>query len=687
MTYPHLFSPIELAGHTLKNRWVMGPTAQGFEAGRYHEPHVIHYYRSRALEDQLGLVIVGGNAIDLSGRRRLLDKSPTLFGWRRAKGLTDALHELDTKVLAQLTHNGNDALHPLNFAASTIVHPETKRTGWRTPGMVADYLIRKFVAHADRAIHQGGFDGVELYAGHRSLLNCFTSPALNQRGDKWGLKTGFRFPKRLVRALRRKLGPEPLLTYRVSLLDLVPNGTTWAQLVSLVNGLSEVGVDAFSFEIGLGRNQVPAHTELTPPGVWFDFMSTLSEETGVPIFFGFGLPKAERLNEYLETHPTALVEVDREIVADAQWVNKYRMDDLEHARPDIDSPHKQLAKWTRLDWKCQEAQKRVERHGPNSPRPVLVVGGGPAGMSAALTCARLGREVTLVDDRAALGGLYRLATGVPGRDSIERLLQLREAELVEAGVTIIKNQHVSYDWIVKHAPESEIIVAAGTDMRIPDIPGIDSPNVYTFEDLFESTWTRRRHIAILGENSMALDIARYFCPKKTHARQEWLKAWGIGDPRAHRGGVLGVVPELFTSDRSVYLITGESLETLESALLKSGRYFDLSWLRMNGMRTFENADVSNIDNNHIRLLQRSSDDGDYKVFHQTPYVIPEGFEVADELVVVVTEGLEPRNDLVEELRDAGRAFMVAGAMNIEKHIWGASQASLDGTEVGLTISE
>ena len=690
MSYSSLFEPLTLASHTMKNRLVLAPTKTGFASAHLNAKEFINFYSERSGDDGVGLVILGNNCIDTTGRLHPFDHSTHEDEWVHATALTSTLHEQGTKVIAQLVHHGNDVRHYLNFSSSHTFNPDTQMSGYRLPGFVTNHFINKYVAHAYHAVKNGLFDGVEIYGGHRSLPNGFASSALNHRGDKWGLKSGFLFHSRLIRRLRNILGPEPIITYRLSLLELIPDGSDWESVCRLTKLLYKLGVNIFSFEIGLSENLAPINCELTPPGVWFDYMRQFALENNVPVIFGKRLPEPDSINEYLSSTPNSLVEIGRPLIADADWVKKVKNDALDTITPCVECPQRCLSSYLggRPQIHCVANPRLtkipVQNVKPANPKPLVIIGGGPAGMAAAHQARQLGRDVTLVEEREELGGLYRLAASIPGRDTVLELLEKQEQNLVDAGVTIIKEKKATYDWLMQEYPAADYLLATGTQSRIPDIPGIDSPNVFTFEDLLSSTWSRRRHIAIIGTSSLALDLARFFCSKKSHNQEEWLNAWGINNPKEHRGGVLGVIPELYTSYRSIYLILTSSFSELETSLTNSKRYYELDWLRMNGVRTFSNVTIEHIDNNHIRMIQRSTDDKSDKI--QTyPTVIPEGFEIPDELIVVIAEGLEPRTELIEALSEHDIPFTSVGSVKQENRLWGASLAAYDGYMTALKI--
>ena len=295
--YPHLFLPLKVGSHFLKNRIVMAPVETGLEKQDYFDPRVVEFYEERARGDGPGLFILGNGVVHETGLRNLKDPVLTAGLLNNAVRLTSVIHESGSKVLLQLQHHGAGADHMFAVSASRFRNRDTGRTLHRAPGLLVSHLISQYSLFAYHAILHGEFDGVEIYGGRLSLPNVFSSRLFNRRHDKWGLQARTLFAVELVRRIRSFVGPAPIISYRLSLLDLHAGGSEWHDLLAFAQALHYEGVNLFSFDIGFTPNSVPVNSDLTPAGVWVPFMEKFSREIKVPVIFGHRMPGPDRLDD------------------------------------------------------------------------------------------------------------------------------------------------------------------------------------------------------------------------------------------------------------------------------------------------------------------------------------------------------------------------------------------------------
>ena len=655
--FAHLFMPLKVGANFLNNRIAMAPVQTGFDNSDYFGADRIRFYVERVRHNGAGLVVVNNGIVSFTGRKKLGDSTLTPIYFANAKLLTNALHKENAKVILQLQHHGAEAEHPFALAASRIKNKDTGHVANHIPKFAISHLIQHYAVAAYDAVHRGGFDGVEIDAGHLSLPNTFTSPILNRRNDSWGLQGKHDFALELVRRIRGHLGPAPILSYRISLLDLYARGTPWIDVLTLAQNLHHEGVNIFSFDIGLSSNAFPVNCELTPEGVWLKFMEKFTSELKVPVIFGGNLQNPAQIELLLSQYPTCMAEIGTPFIADAAWVQKIRQNDIEKITPYVGhSPDDRIVSDSLYSIACPPiAQMEKSEHS----RKVLVVGGGPAGIAAAREAAVLGHEVTLIDEKKELGGSYRLGAMIPGRGKILDLIAAWERELVRLGVEIRLETKVTGRLIEEEYPEHALVLAVGRESTLPNLPGIDCQNVLTPEDLLEKHLPVGHRVAVIGRGPLAVDIARYLSAPAIDDPEEWFCAWGIGDPAEHRGGVLGVIPHLATPTRHTDLINLDSSASFEKDLTALNRFYELQWLRMHGVNTFEQTEIEQIDVHSIKVRSGEENEGSFylRVDH-----------------VVVADGFEPRDELSEELMALDKEYLLVGSCEQLSSDYSASRA-------------
>lgn len=638
----------------------MAPIATGFDGSDCFGTERIRFYLDRVRNHGAGLVIVNNGIVSFTGKKKLSDCKLTQTYFRNAKGLTDAIHKEGAKVLLQLVHNGGEAEHPFALAASRIKNKDTGNVANRIPKFAIDHLIQHYAVAAYEAVHLGGFDGVEIDAGHLSLPNTFTSPILNRRSDSWGLQGKHDFALELVQRIRGHLGPQPILSYRISLLDLYAKGTPWIDVLTLAQNLHHEGVNIFSFDIGLSSNAFPVDCELTPEGVWTPFMEKFTSEIKVPVIFGGNLQNPEHIATLLAKYPTSMAEIGKPFVADACWVQKIRKGDVSSIIPYVGHANKDHISNDNIYSIAAPAVNQIQQS--ENVKKILVVGGGPAGIAAAREAAILGHKVTLIEEKKELGGLFRLGAKIPGRRKILNIITAWKEELLRLGVEIRLETTVTGRLIEDDFPDHAILLAVGRESTLPSLPGIDNPNVLTPEDLFEKQMPVGHRVAVIGSGPLAVDIARFLSAPAIEDPEKWFCAWGIGDPAKYRGGVLGVIPHLATPPRHTDLINLNPKGSFEKDLTAINRFYELQWLRMHGVNTFEQTEIEQIEVHSIKVRSDDDQQGSFslRIDH-----------------VVVADKFEPRDELSDELNVLDKEYVLVGSCNQASSDYSASRAVQD----------
>lgn len=667
MSFDALFAPCVIGGRSLANRIVLAPRSLRLspEAMR-----IWFEYRKGA-----GLCIVPGVAPHFSGK--LESASPVLGPGtvNDFRSVADVIKANGARAVLQLSHAGACADHPFALAASAFWNPQTKRRAHKAPSVGFPALFRAYGRAAYRAVHDAGYDGVEIDGGGLTLPNTFFSGVLNKRRDVWG-RDRTRFGVELVERVRSYLGPTPILAFRFSLMDFDPEGPAWNEILAYAHALEAAGVNCFSISLGLRQGEIPVQCAMTPPGTWIPVTEQFANELKSPVIFSGPLPPLADLHALLMRRPGSLVEVDREVTADPAWCAHVRED--APIRPcmrcaggcPIPQPDDGLPA-------CPSAPETFV-NGWNDPVPltsekeVVVVGGGPAGMSAARAARLRGARVRLIEKRAKLGGGLWAAAKLPGQEGWGKLAEEMTETLERLGVEITTGVQVDAEWMLRERGEAHVILAIGTRPIIPDIPGIDGPNIITYEDLMTDGAPVGRRIAVLGDTYAGRAVAALLiAPNDNISREAWLRAWGIGSPVRHPGGMFGFVPHIEPPMRSVTLIS-ERPGIVGADLLHTPRAYELQWLRMNGVQTVGHAHVDSIDPYAIRI--RTGEDGAQQHILRVDHI-------------VLALGCEPKKELADALRAHGITFEGVDSQTAPLHAWRASWALRNGFESAMRIPE
>lgn len=665
MSFDALYAPSVIGGKTLSNRIVLAPRSLRLS------PTALATWFSR--RTGAGLCIVPGTAAHFTGK---LHSNDTVFQGAYVEtlaGVARIIQAQGARAVMQLTHAGAAADHPFALSASRLWNPNTERWAHRTPKLLLPRIFHSFGQCAYHAVHDAGFDGIEIDGGGLSLANTFFSSAINHRRDAWG-RDRTRFGIELVERVRAYLGPTPILAFRLSLMDFDPEGPGWNEILTYAHALENAGVNCFSFAFGLHSEQIPVHCALTPEETWIPVIEQISGELRSPVIYQGPFGDPAQTHALLLRRPGDLIELDQEVTAEPNWPVRIRANDS-----------------VRTCLRCRGGCPTFHSHTGlpacpldpegfipdwNNPIPmatteeVLVIGGGPAGMAAARTARLRGARVRLVEQRTKLGGGLTAAARQPGQKHWENLANTMAEELKAMGVEILLSTRVDGPWLAQYRNHARVVLAVGSKPIIPDIPGLDSPNVLTYEDLMIDGAPVGNRVVILGDTPPGRSAATYLVSSHNNiSRDAWLRAWGIGNPVHHAGGMLGFVPHLAPPQRNVVLLS-EQHSPASSDPLRNLQTYELQWLRMNGVQTLSDIVCDSIDPFALRAT----------VMDEQPH--QEIFKV-DHIILAV--GCEPRTEVANALQALGIPFEWVGSQVIPKDAWCASKAFLNGFKSAMLL--
>ena len=566
VAYTHLLSPLDLGRFEVRNRFVMGSMHTGLEDRPGDTKKLAAYLGERA-RGGVGLIVTGGYSPNRTGRLTPRGAQADDRTLAKHELITREVHEADGRIILQLLHAGRYAFHPLAASARAGRSPITPFRTRRLSRRGVSRTIGDFATAARRAV-DAGYDGVEIMGSEGYLLNQFLVPATNRRRDKWGRGTEGRraMPLAVAAAVREAIGQDALLSYRISLLDLVPEGQYWDETLALASGLVERGVDVLSTGIGWHESRVPTIVTSVPRAAVAPVTARLREEIDIPVVASNRIHDPQVAEQVLASGQADLISMARPFLADPHLPAKLADDRANQVVACISCNQACLDKAfegkrasclvnPRAGYETELVLTPVIQR---RRRKVAVVGGGPAGLEAAITAAERGHVVTLFEATEELGGQLRLAARIPGKEDYAQALTSWRMRLAAAGVGIrLGTRPTARDLLDFH----DVVVATGVRPRAVDLPGFatatattatadtaaetadpaaSGPQVISYADLLEGRAEPGQRVAIIGAGGIGVDVAEYLTsplPSPTLDLPTWLRHWGVGDPQEHRGGV------------------------------------------------------------------------------------------------------------------------------------------------------
>jgi 2,4-dienoyl-CoA reductase (NADPH2) len=544
--YRHLLEPITIGDLTLRNRAVMGSMHTGLEDWFWDVPKLAAYFAERA-RGGVGLIITGGYAPNKRGwLKPFASEMSTRLHAERHKQVTAAVHDEGGAIALQVLHAGRYAYTPFSVSASATKAPINpfKASALSTRGV--DRTVSDFARAAGLA-KRAGYDAVEIMGSEGYLINQFLAARTNHRTDAWGgtAEKRMRFPVEIVRRTRETVGDGFPIIYRLSLLDLVEGGQTWDEVVTLARLVEEAGATVINTGIGWHEARVPTIITQVPRGAWTWTTARLKGEVAIPVCASNRINTPELAEQLLADGTADLVSMARPLLADPEFVNKAaaeREDEiitciacnqacLDHA---FVNQKASCMLNPRAGRETEIVLTPVMR-----PREVAVVGGGPAGLSAAVSFAERGDKVTLFEKSTELGGQFRLAMRIPGKEEFAEALRYFRRRLEILGVDVRLGTEATASTLGRF---DEVVVATGVEPRMPAIPGIDHPTVVSYADLLNGTATAGRRVAVIGAGGIGVDVAHFLTHDPTETTDDWLAHWGVGDPSLHAGGLTAPKP-------------------------------------------------------------------------------------------------------------------------------------------------
>ena len=543
--YPNIFKKLDLGFIELKNRIIMGSMHTGLEEiGDWKR--ISEFYASRA-RGQVALIITGGIGPNREGS--VLPGAAMMMTDEDVKNhmiSTKAVHDEGGKIVMQILHAGRYAYNDKAVAPSPIKAPISPFT----PKELDEEGIEKQISDIAQSAFLAkcaGYDGVEIMGSEGYLINQFLVSHTNKRKDNWGgdYENRIRFPLEIVKRIREKVGKNFLIIYRLSIIDLIPNGSSWEEVLLLAKEIEKAGVNILNSGIGWHEARIPTIATSVPKRAFSWITKKLYGNVSIPIIASNRINSPEVADDVISDKCADLVSLARPFLADSEFVKKAFENKSNEIVPCIACnqaclDHTFSMKLTSClvnPRACRETELNYNK--VLTSKRIAVVGAGPAGISFSITAAQRGHVVSLFEESNEIGGQLNFAKMIPGKEEFHGLLNYYKNEIKRLKIDLITDHKVKTTDLINF---DEIIISTGVVPRKIDIEGQDKVNfVYDYQEVFNDGVKLGNRIAIIGAGGIGFDVAEYISSSgisPTLDINKWMEKWGVTDPAIERGGVL-----------------------------------------------------------------------------------------------------------------------------------------------------
>ncbi|KAB2590413.1 NADPH-dependent 2,4-dienoyl-CoA reductase [Streptomyces arboris] len=668
--YPTLLSPLDLGFTTLPNRVLMGSMHIGLEEAERGFERMAAFYAERA-RGGVGLMVTGGiapseRACSFPGGAKMTTEAEA----EQHREITSAVHAAGGRIAMQILHFGRYAHHPDLVAPSALKAPISGFTPNALTDEQVEETIEEFVRAAELA-QLAGYDGVEIMGSEGYLINEFIVSATNHRTDRWGgsYENRIRFPVEIVRRVRERVGSDFILIYRLSMLDLVPGGSTLEEVVTLAKEIEAAGATIINTGIGWHEARIPTIATSVPRAAFTWVTERVRGAVSVPLVTSNRINTPEVAEDVLASGRADMVSMARPFLADPEFVAKAAAGRADAINTCIGCNQAcldhifslQITSCLVNPRACHETELVLS---PTRTRKrVAVVGAGPAGLACSVTAAERGHAVTLFDTADEIGGQLNVARRVPGKEEFNETLRYFRTRLAELDVELRLSTRADAETLDGF---DEIVLATGVEPRTPAIPGTDHPNVVSYLDVLRHGAPVGDRVAIVGAGGIGFDVAEFLTDGGDAASldpETFFRQWGVDTAYEERGGLRA--PERPKTPRTVHLVQRKTTK-VGAGLGKTTGWIHRTELRHRGVEMIAGASYDLIDDEGLHLTV----DGERRVL------------AVD--TVVLCAGQEPRRELYEELRAAGGPVHLIGGADVAAEL-DAKRAIRQGTELAAAL--
>jgi len=672
--YPNMLAPLDLGFTTLKNRVLMGSMHTGLEeTGDWQR--VARFYSERA-KGGAALIVTGGMAPNREGG--VFPGAAGLFSDQDIANhriVTDSVHDAGGKIAMQILHAGRYAYGKECVSSSAVKSPISPFSPRELDEEGIEKQIQDFVTATVRA-REAGYDGVEIMGSEGYFLNQFLVTHVNKRDDRWGgsYENRMRLPVEVVRRCREAVGEDFIIIYRLSMIDLVPNGSTHEEVVQLAQAVEKAGATIINTGIGWHEARIPTIATSVPRAGFAWVTKKLMGKVGIPVITSNRINMPDVAEQVLAEGCADMVSMARPFLADATFVQKAAQGRANEIAPCIGCnqaclDHTFGGKLTSClvnPAACDEAA--FDAAPPAQVKSVAVVGAGPAGLATAIAAAGRGHKVTVFDRSDKIGGQLNMAKQVPGKEEFFGLVDWFGTMVEVAGVTLALGREVSADDLEGF---DEVIIATGVVPRDPAIPGQDGPNVVSYIDVLRDKVEVGQKVAVIGAGGIGFDVSEYLTHEGTSPTldlETWKAEWGVGDPEEQRGGLAAEGPLPEAPARQVTLLQRKN-ERLGKRLGKTTGWIHRAALKMKNVEMIGGVNYERIDGDGLHVS--------FGETRENPRLIE-----AD--TIVLCAGQVSDRSLADALEAKGVSCHVIGGADVAAEL-DAKRAINQGTRLALTL--
>ncbi|MEX0364420.1 MAG: FAD-dependent oxidoreductase [Ruegeria sp.] len=672
--YPHMLAPLDLGFTTLKNRVLMGSMHTGLEETKDWN-RVAEFYAERA-RGEVGLMVTGGIGPNLEGS--VLPGAAMLSNAEEVanhKIVTDRVHENGGKIAMQILHAGRYAYGPMCVAPSAEKSPISPCPPAELDEDGIEKQISDIVATAARA-KEAGYDGVEIMGSEGYFLNQFLVTHTNKRTDRWGgsYENRMRLPIEVVRRTREAVGTDFIIIYRLSMIDLVPNGSTYDEVVQLAQEIEKAGATIINTGIGWHEARIPTIATSVPRAAFAWVTKKLMGKVSIPVITSNRINTPEVAEEVLATGCADMVSMARPMLADPHFVKKAMEDKAAQIAPCIACNQAcldhtfsgKISSCLVNPRACYETELQIVPAG--TKKSIAIVGAGPAGLSTALTAAERGHEVTIFDRADEIGGQLNMAKQIPGKEEFWGFVDWYRAMVDEMGITVHLKTEATVETLKGY---DEVIIATGVLPRDPEIPGQDGDNVHSYIDLLRHKVETGKKVAVIGAGGIGFDVSEYLVHEgesPTENLPEWMKEWGVADTEEHRSGLDPKGPQPEAPARAVTLLQRKA-EKHGKRLGKTTGWIHRAALKMKDVEFVGGVNYERIDDRGLHVS--------FGAARENPTVIE-----ADDIILCA--GQVPERSLADALEAEGINCHVIGGADVAAEL-DAKRAIDQGTRLAATL--